>query len=188
MTPPFDESAVLYRFVPTEEERSQYRGDDKGVEEIVLVRGNPPYLFSLWGKWGEYWQMSPRIETLILRLLTDLAAVEAERNSITKQIDCWFEHGVIASEHDRIRKTTTLSPYPAATTESEWWEKGYAYDSYWSQAQTGKAARDRYRVALIELEHHLLLSPASTHTEVVFRCCAVIRTALVQGKTIEEGK
>lgn len=81
---PFDSTTVLYRFVPSEMERSQYRGEDKGVEEIVLVRGDSAYPFSLWGKWGEYWQMSPRIETLILRLFTDLAAVKAERTELQK--------------------------------------------------------------------------------------------------------
>jgi hypothetical protein len=48
--------------------------------------------------------------------------------------------------------------------------------------------RDAYMGALLELEDRLMLPPADTHTDVIFRCCALVQAALAQGAKVREEK
>lgn len=89
---PFDKNAVLYRFVPSEEERGPSNGLYWDVAAEYVVEKRPEascgiVVYYKNSRTGE-WDCNPwNTRTLIASLLTDLAAVQAENVALRKLID-----------------------------------------------------------------------------------------------------
>jgi hypothetical protein len=70
---PFDDSQVLFRFVPTEEEQRE----GYGAEECVVTAGDIYCRFPYDKRWGDGYEHSRYAQLVIARLLSERSAMQA---------------------------------------------------------------------------------------------------------------
>jgi hypothetical protein len=102
MTEPFPPESVLYRFMPTEEERAGYQAD-----EYALVRDTENVFgFCLWVRYRSLWQVGYHGErTIIAHLLTERAEIKATVQALEQANESLLQQRNM--EWDRRKQATT---------------------------------------------------------------------------------